>query len=366
MFAPDFSITHKILTSLIGIEVNSKLVELAPVQVEWEGKLKQETLVRRASSTLHFVGNMLDTNAISKIVSDEPGRDDKASEVALRTGVVGKEKEIQQVLNWLNANRLIEQVAYLSNRFNQSDYGEKDLTQLNTLIGEKLVGAESLGKYRTTELTVNESNAPGAVEVPYQIDDLFIWFKSAGKSEIHPVLKAAVMLFELMRIVPFADNNLISCVDFFDLILSSEGYGHKQMLATEEELFKNKDNFYRVYGEANKESPDLTLWLEYVVTEIFHSSEKVKTKVMNLVGNAPIFKSESGRVISLTERQIVIMEEITVKNEMTIKEIRQLLPMVSDDTILRDLKDLIDKKLIKKKGKTKGAIYLLGKVKGFR
>ena len=51
---------------------------------------------------------------------------------------------------------------------------------------------------------------------------------------------------------------------------------------------------------------------------------------------------------------------------MTIKEIRGILPMVSDDTILRDLKDLILKKLLKKKGKTKGAVYILGKVKEFK
>jgi len=35
------------------------------------------------------------------------------------------------------------------------------------------------------------------------------------------------------------------------------------------------------------------------------------------------------------------------------------LPMVSDDTILRDLSGLIKKSLIRKKGKTKGVKYLL-------
>jgi Fic family protein len=287
--------------------------------------------------------------------------------VALRTGVVGKEKDIQQVLNWLNANRLAEQVAYLTSKFKQSDIGIKELTQINALLGEKLIGHTELGKYRNGESGSEiEIESPPAVEVPYQTDDLFMWFKSASRNEIHPVLKVGVMFYELMRISPFADNNLQTCMDFFGLILASEGYGQKQMLAVEEELFKNKDNFYRVLSEVGGGLGDLTEWLEYMTKEVFDASEKTKIKVMNLVGDAPIFKSESGRVISLTERQIVIMEEMTVKNEMTIREIRSLLPMVSDDTILRDLKDLIDKKLIKKKGKTKGAIYLLGKVKGFR
>ncbi|KKT51826.1 MAG: hypothetical protein UW44_C0007G0001, partial [Candidatus Collierbacteria bacterium GW2011_GWB2_44_22] len=33
---------------------------------------------------------------------------------------------------------------------------------------------------------------------------------------------------------------------------------------------------------------------------------------------------------------------------------------------LRDLKDLIDKKLIRKKGKTKGALYVMGKTRSYR
>jgi Fic family protein len=367
MFAPVFGITHKILLNLIGVELNAKMVEIAPLTPEWELKLKRESLSRRAYGVLRFENNTLDTSAISKIVSDEPNRDDRANEVALRTGVVGKERDIQQLLNWLNANRLVEQVAYLSNKFKQTDYGEKELIQINSLIGEKLIEMDMLGKYRSGE--IRESvvvNTPTAVEVPYQVDDLFLWFKSASRTEIHPVLKASVMFFELLRICPFGENHLQTSVDFFNLILSSEGYGQKKMLAVEEELFKNKEIFNKMLTESVGETGDLTVWLEYVTKEILIASEKTKTKVMNLVGDAPIFKSEAGRVISLTERQIVIMEEMTVKNEMTIREIRSLLPMVSDDTILRDLKDLMDKKLIKKKGKTKGAIYLLGKIKSFR
>lgn len=366
MFAPIYGISHKILMNLVGIELNCRMVELAPLTPEWDVKLKRETLSKRIYAILHLEGNLLSANDISKIVVDEPGRDDRAAAVALRTGIVAKERDVQQVLDWLNANRLVEQLAYLSGKFKQTDFGEKELSQMNALLGEKITGVDVLGKYRTQELTDDEvSGAPASVEVPYQIDDLFLWFKSASKNEIHPVLKAAVMFFELMRINPFAENNLQTNLDFFLLVLSSEGYGLKQKVAIEEELFKNRENFYKEFAEANN-SPDLTGWCEYVSRQVFEASEKAKTKVMNLVGDAPIFKSETGRVISLTERQIAIMEEMTVKNEMTIREIRSLLPMVSDDTILRDLKDLIDKKLIKKKGKTKGAVYLLGKVRGFR
>ncbi len=41
---------------------------------------------------------------------------------------------------------------------------------------------------------------------------------------------------------------------------------------------------------------------------------------------------------------------------------KSLLPMVSDDTIWRDLKKLIDDKVVQKRGSTKGAYYCLSNV----
>jgi predicted HTH transcriptional regulator len=38
---------------------------------------------------------------------------------------------------------------------------------------------------------------------------------------------------------------------------------------------------------------------------------------------------------------------------------RNLLPMISDDTILRDLKYLMKKSLVRKRGSTKAAVYVL-------
>ena len=43
------------------------------------------------------------------------------------------------------------------------------------------------------------------------------------------------------------------------------------------------------------------------------------------------------------------------------KDFKNVLPMVSDDTILRDITDLIKKGIIKKEGRTKSARYVMVK-----
>lgn len=366
MFSPRFIITNRILSSIVELEKATQVVDLAPLQTEWEMKLKMECLSKRAYSTLHFLGTSLDIEDVSKIVKDDPGRDDKPTQVALRIGVVAKEKDIQKIINWLNANRLVSQTAYLSKKFKQESFGEKDLMSLNSLLGERVINVSVLGSYRENNcLEYPEIKAPPPIEVKYQMEDLFSWYKGASNSEIHPVIKSSVMLFELMRIRPFEDDSLITGLFFAILIMASEGYGMKELWPLEEDLLKNRPRLIEIFS-ITVESGNLTGWIEFVTKMLADASGKTRVKIMNLVGDRPIFKSEGGKVISLSERQITIMEEMTIQGEMTIKEIRGILPMVSDDTILRDLKDLILKKLLRKKGKTKGAVYVLGKVKGFK
>ena len=54
-----------------------------------------------------------------------------------------------------------------------------------------------------------------------------------------------------------------------------------------------------------------------------------------------------------------LMEFFSDQGEGTMKEFRSVLPMISDDTVLRDLTDLIKKGVIKKEGSTKAAKYKL-------
>lgn len=366
MFDPRFVITHKILSNLIELEKAVQVVDLASLQTDWEVKLKLECLSKRAYSVLHFLGVQLDIDDVGKIVKDDPGRDDKPAQIALRVGVVAKEKDVQKAINWLNSNRLVSQTAYLTNKFKQGIFGEKDLITINSLLGERMINSAALGGYREKASSeYPEIKSPPPIEVKYQMEDLFSWFKSASKVEIHPVIKASVMLCEIMRIRPFEEDNLTSSLFFSGLILASEGYGMKELWAYEEDLLKNRQRLTEIFA-ITVDGGDFTGWLEHLTKMLAEAAEKTKIKIMNLVGDRPIFKSEGGKVISLSERQITIMEEMTIQGEMTIREIRGILPMVSDDTILRDLKDLILKKLLKKKGKTKGAVYVLGKVKGFR
>ncbi|HBU21529.1 TPA: hypothetical protein DEB02_01135, partial [Candidatus Beckwithbacteria bacterium] len=54
-----------------------------------------------------------------------------------------------------------------------------------------------------------------------------------------------------------------------------------------------------------------------------------------------------------------LMEMLTDKDKLFMREAREKFADVSDDTILRDIKDLMDKGILKKKGSTKAAYYMM-------
>ena len=66
-----------------------------------------------------------------------------------------------------------------------------------------------------------------------------------------------------------------------------------------------------------------------------------------------------GKQIFLTERQMRIIEYIQDIGYVQNKAFSSLFPDLSEDSILRDIKDLIEKNLVKKIGKTKSARYVL-------
>ncbi len=70
-------------------------------------------------------------------------------------------------------------------------------------------------------------------------------------------------------------------------------------------------------------------------------------------------KGRLGQQVTLSERQTKLVEYLEEFQEITVPQARQILPMVSDDTIQRDLKDLLKKKILKKEGITKGARYIM-------
>ena len=106
-------------------------------------------------------------------------------------------------------------------------------------------------------------------------------------------------------------------------------------------------------------SRDLTVWIEFFTGALAIQLTNVKDKVRKLSIDTQIKNRLGGKQVGLNERQVKVMEFLEVKREGTMKDFKPLLPMISEDTILRELTALMKQKLIKKVGSRKAAKYVL-------
>lgn len=365
MYEPKWTITNKMLWSVGKIEAALESLEMGGLTTDWEMKFREDALVRSVTALSRMEGLLVNRGDVEKLIKVEASRDERPEEVALRAGVVGKEKEIQSVLNKQSAFKYIEQLVRLSEKTGVGDIGEREIMQINSLLLEKIWPSHSLGVYRLAGVddrdfvSTSVKTPPLSIEVSYQMEDFWLWFKKSLKEKHYPVLFASLVMIEIARVLPFSASNGATIVLFVELLTGILGRGFRRMISLSDMWMSRKEELVSILTEVAKEGNNVEPWMEFFCDSFASECEGLKVKIKRLGGSNNIPKTKWGKQVALTERQIMLMESFQTRGEMTMAETRNILSMVSEDTILRDLAGLIDKKLIKKRGKTKGAKYIL-------
>jgi len=86
MFSPTFLITNKILTSISKIEAAEEVIKHSPLLPLWEKQFKEDAIIRSAYHGTHIEGNQL--------------RKDDAKDVLQGRDVIGRPRDIQEIINY--------------------------------------------------------------------------------------------------------------------------------------------------------------------------------------------------------------------------------------------------------------------------
>ncbi len=217
---------------------------------------------------------------------------------------------------------------------------------------------------RNTQTGQISYSPPVAVEVPYLLEDLLNWINGEEVKEIHPVIKAGVIHYELARIHPFVDGNGRTARAVATLVMFLDDYDIRKFFSFEEYFDENPMDYYLTLQAVSNQlvmdthERDLTPWLEYFVEGVAIELNGIKERVKRISTDARI-KDQLGEQVVLNERQMIIMEYLHRHKEMSNRDFRKIFPDFSDDTVLREIKFLKQKGLMKKIGGTKMAKYVL-------
>ena len=344
-YSPQFSITNKILNNVAQAEAAKQIIENSPLVPYWERKFQSQALIRTVHHSTAIEGNELDLEETQKIIAGE-----KVKTVRLR--------DVQEIINYRNVIEFI------------SKYQGKTLTpelmfEVHKRLGEKILHPKYLGKFRERNAVIVNSlsgevifDAPEHEDVESEVKEIIGWDQALSERkfpELHPLLKAGTLHFELVRIHPFVDLNGRTARIIATWSLDRDGYEINRLFSLEEHYDQDLQRYYDSLDDAH--NGDLTKWLEYFTEGVAEELARIKEKVLALSMDRKL-RSKLGQV-ALNERQIDMINYIEEHNEFRNPDFVKLFPKISDDTILRDLKDLMDKGLIVKKGRTKASSYRL-------
>lgn len=363
MFQPKYTISQSILSNIGKIEAAREIIENAALVPAWEAKFRSDAMVRTVHHGTHLEGNLLSKDEAQRLVEvyspvDEPWM------AAAKAEITARDRDIQEVINYRSVMGFLDEA---SGEGFGPGYTEKMLLTIHALAVERILPEDRAGVFRKAQVVIKDIASgevtfrpPHAVEVPFQIEELFSWLRSEAAQGHHPVLRAGIVHYELVRIHPFTDGNGRAGRAMALLVLHREGYDVKRFFSIEEYFDRNSSEYYSALQRVVREGYDLTPWLEYFTFGLAQELSKVKDKVAKLSRDLRLKGELGGKQIALSERQIAILEAMQAnEGRLTVREVRRMLPTVSRDTIIRDLNNLITKKVVKRRGVTKGSFYIL-------
>ncbi len=353
MYSPKYVISNKILKNIGAIEASKEVIESAPLVPTFQKQFQTDAVIKTVHHGTHIEGNDLTYLQTKKILEGQE--------------VYGRPRDIQEVINYRNVITLSDELA-----FKRGGYEPDMLKEIHKLTVEKIVSAEKVGVFRTSQVVIKDEvtgevvfSPPPFVEVPYLLDDFFTWLNSSEALEIHPILKAGITHYILVAIHPFVEGNGRVSRAFATLILIRDGYDIKKFFSLEEHFDSDPSSYYEAFSNVDKQSKnigarDLTAWLEYFTQAVASELSQIKEKVKKLSIDTRL-KVKMGEQVSLSERQVRLFEYVSDQGSAGMLDLKKVLPMVSDDTILRDVRDLLEKGIIKKTGSTKASRYVISK-----
>lgn len=294
-------LNNKLLNSIIEIEKNKTILENTKVPIELSNKFRKNT--RKRSS---YASNAIEGNPLSY----------QQAENAIESKNRHFLKPEQEIRNYYLA------LEYLSKELERKTPFSIELllkVQKQIVFGESKDKIGLRGPMPPGVLfAVYDSNTGNPEYIPPEYNDIPKLLEELvnyiNNSDDHPIIKAAILHYQLVTIHPFEDGNGRTARIMSNYILSYYGYGFKEIGSLEEYFSFDLDEYYSslqmglpvLYYDGRDNPPHPEIWINYFIKVFSLYASKVTEIATNLVNN-----NEKERINQLSSKAKVLLDYIT-------------------------------------------------------
>ena len=210
-----------------------------------------------------------------------------------------------------------------------------------------------VGKYRTGEMQV-VSGAMGKEKVHYEalkhkhvkaeMNKFLNWFNNENK--LDPVLKAAIAHFWFIIIHPFDDGNGRIGRAITDMLLARAESSGDRFYSMSSQILIERKHYYEKLQKVQHSTGDITEWLDWFLHCLKNAMLATEYTTQKIMQKAAFWKMHEQT--SINERQRLMLNKLFDGFEGKLQTSKWAkITKTSTDTALRDIKDLIEKGILK-------------------
>jgi len=209
------------------------------------------------------------------------------------------------------------------------------------------------GAYRTEGMQVVSGNfgrervhyrAPEAEDVPTMMAEFMQWLNSATPAP--SIIKSAIAHLWFVCIHPFDDGNGRIARTLSDMVLAMADGCKFRYFSMSKQINHEKSDYYQILEQTSRGNSDITQWIRWYLGCMGRALEAADSDMSGVLNKSVFWQNHSGVVLNERQNQMLnkwldgYEAKLTIKNWAKYAE-------VSPDTAARDIKDLIDKQILR-------------------
>ena len=315
-FSPNYIITPKIANNLIKIEQIKERIKGLPITPSVLASLRESAKLHSTHYSTFIEGNRLSEKDVQEVIKQNKYQ-------------AGRERDEKEVKGYFAALAKVEKYAQ-----EPKPIEEKQIQTLHALVISNGQDKVKPSPYRDGQNVIKDSLTGGIVYMPPEAKDVNRLMKSminwinTSTNEVPCPIIAGIAHYQFATIHPYYDGNGRTARLLTTLILHLGGYDLKGLYSLEEYYAKNLSAYYEALtiGPSHnyymgRAEADITKWVEYFISGMAESFEKVEKHSIQASGNLETDKSDFLRKLNPKQRKVLALfeqQEIITSNDLAL------------------------------------------------